>query len=69
MAQEIIGKPTSGTQTNDNNKAVPKPSAADSDKNQALPKTDMQNAFPKGPFGINRPDKSGIGRSIFDKES
>jgi hypothetical protein len=70
MAQEIIGKTSTKFGGTDSNKAVPKPSPADNDKNQAVPKTDLQRAFPAGvPIGIRKPDTSPVGPSIFDKES
>jgi hypothetical protein len=68
MPQEIKGTPIPNTPTNDNNKAVSKPSPADSDKNQAVSKPDMDPAIVQKAFqGIRKPDTSKVGPSIFDK--
>jgi len=46
MPQEIIGKPSGGFSGTDKNKALQGPSPVNNDHNTAMPKTDMQNAFP-----------------------
>jgi len=67
MAQDRnIGTPIPKFRGRDNNQALTKPSPADRDRNQAVPKTDMERAFPGG---IRWPDKSPIGPMINDKEA
>ena len=69
MAQELIGKDSAKFAGMDRNKALSKPSPADNDKNQAVSKPDVDPALVQGAFdSIRRPDKSGVGKSIFDKE-
>lgn len=69
MPQEIKGTSSAQVQTNDNNLALPMPSPADNDKNQAMPRPDLKQAdVQKAFFGIRKPDKSQVGKRIFDKE-